>query len=105
MSRERFEWLKEIGAEVIATPGCESNVKEIYDKCWELRKDPANMIFNQFEEFGNYLWHHEVTGPAIEEVFRQIAGPNDRFRGVTLTTAQPAEALGKSFPGRRKALT
>ena len=37
MSRERFEWLKEIGAEVIATPGCESNVKEIYDKCAEIR--------------------------------------------------------------------
>ena len=34
MSKERFDWLKEIGAEVIATPGCESNVKEIYDKCW-----------------------------------------------------------------------
>ena len=29
MSKERFDWLKEIGAEVIATPGCESNVKEI----------------------------------------------------------------------------
>ena len=46
MSRERFEWLKEIGAEVILTPGCESNVKEIYDKCWELKKDPINFIFN-----------------------------------------------------------
>jgi cysteine synthase len=33
MSRERFEWLREIGAEIFATPGCESNVKEIYDKC------------------------------------------------------------------------
>ena len=32
MSQERFSWLKSIGAEVIATPGCESNVKEIYDK-------------------------------------------------------------------------
>ncbi len=53
MSRERFEWLKQIGAQVIATPGCESNVKEIYDKCWELKKDPLNIIFNQFEEFGN----------------------------------------------------
>jgi cysteine synthase A len=41
MSRERFDWLEEIGAEVIATPGCESNVKEIYDKCWELRRDAA----------------------------------------------------------------
>jgi len=53
MSKERFQWLKEIGAQVIATPGCESNVKEIYDKCWELKKDPLNVIFNQFEEFGN----------------------------------------------------
>ncbi|MBM4169363.1 MAG: pyridoxal-phosphate dependent enzyme [Ignavibacteria bacterium] len=69
MSKERFQWLGEIGAEVIATPGCESNVKEIYDKCWELKKDPINIIFNQFEEFGNPIWHYNVTGPAIEEVF------------------------------------
>ena len=64
MSRERFTWLKEIGAEVIATPGCESNVKEIYDKCWEIRRTRKDcMIFNQFEEFGNSCWHYEVTGP------------------------------------------
>jgi cysteine synthase len=68
MSKERFEWLRAIGAEVIATRGCESNVKEIYDKCWELKKDPTNIIFNQFEEFGNPIWHYSVTGPAIEEV-------------------------------------
>jgi cysteine synthase len=72
MSRERFEWLREIGAEVIATPGCESNVKEIYDKCWELRKDPLNVIFNQFDEFGNPIFHYAVTGPAIQEVFAQL---------------------------------
>lgn len=70
MSRERFDWLKGIGAEVIATPGCESNVKEVFDKCWELRGDPANVIFNQFEEFGNSIYHYSVTGPAIEEVVR-----------------------------------
>lgn len=69
MSRERFTWLKKIGAEIIATPGCESNVKEIYDKCWELKRDPTNVIFNQFEEFGNPIFHYNVTGPAIEEVF------------------------------------
>ena len=67
MSRERFEWLRQIGSEVIATPGCESNVKEIYDKCWELREDPANIIFNQFDEFGNPIFHYTVTGPALEE--------------------------------------
>jgi cysteine synthase len=71
MSRERFEWLREIGAEVIATPGCESNVKEIYDKCWELKKDPLNIIFNQFEEFGNPVFHFAVTGPALAEVFEE----------------------------------
>jgi cysteine synthase len=72
MSRERFEWLKKVGAEIIATPGCESNVKEIYDKCWELKRDPANVIFNQFEEFGNPIFHYNVTGPAIEEVFHGL---------------------------------
>ena len=76
MSKERFQWLKEIGAEVIATPGCESNVKEIYDKCWELKNDPLNMIFNQFEEFGNPIWHYSVTGPAIEEVFNGLGIKN-----------------------------
>jgi len=76
MSKERFTWLKEIGAEVIATPGCESNVKEIYDKCWELKKDPLNIIFNQFEEFGNPIWHYNVTGPALEEVFNGLGIKN-----------------------------
>ena len=72
MSPERFSWLKEIGSEVIATPGCESNVKEIYDKCWELREDPKNVIFNQFDEFANPIWHYNVTGSAIEEVFEKF---------------------------------
>jgi cysteine synthase len=70
MSKERFAWLKAIGAEVIATPGCESNVKEIYDKCAELEADPLNMIFNQFAEFGNPIFHYQVTGPAAEEAYR-----------------------------------
>ena len=44
------------------------------------------MIFNQFEEFGNYLWHYEVTGHAMEEVLKQGLGPKDTYRGVALTT-------------------
>jgi len=80
MSRERFAWLEQIGAEVIATPGTESNVKEIFDACAEIRRTrPDDVIFNQFEEFGNYLWHYGVTGPAAEEVFRRIAGPESRI--------------------------
>jgi cysteine synthase A len=87
MSRERFEWLAQIAGEVIATPGSESNVKEIFDKCWELRRSGQDlMIFNQFEEFGNYLWHYDVTGHAMEEMLEHALGPKDTYRGVVLTT-------------------
>jgi len=87
MSRERFEWLSKVAGEVIATPGSESNVKEIFDKCWELRNSGEDlMIFNQFDEFGNYLWHYEVTGSAMQEVLQTVMGPRDRYRGVALTT-------------------
>ncbi|HLO66237.1 MAG TPA: pyridoxal-phosphate dependent enzyme [Holophaga sp.] len=86
MSKERFTWLAEIGSEVIATPGCESNVKEIYDKCWELKADPIHMIFNQFEEFGNPVWHYNVTGPAIEEVYNAIRTPKTRLAGYASAT-------------------
>lgn len=87
MSRERFAWLEDIGAEVIATPGCESNVKEIYDKCWEIRRTRKDcMIFNQFDEFGNSCWHYEVTGHAIEEVYRLAAGDNSRLAAYISAT-------------------
>lgn len=87
MSKERFEWLSQVAGEVIATPGTESNVKEIFDKCWELRKSGQDLvIFNQFEEFGNYLWHYEITGHAMEEILKKELGPDDTYRGVALTT-------------------
>ncbi len=87
MSKERFEWLSKIAGEVIATPGSESNVKEIFDKCWELRRSGEDlMIFNQFEEFGNYLWHYDVTGHAMEEVLHEVLGPRDEYRGVASNT-------------------
>jgi cysteine synthase A len=88
MSRERFEWLATVAGEVIATPGCESNVKEIFDKCWELRRTRGDdiVIFNQFDEFGNHLWHYDVTGHAMQEVLEREMGPHDAYRGVVLTT-------------------
>ena len=87
MSRERFDWLAKIAGEVIATPGSESNVKEIFDKCWELRRSGQDlMIFNQFEEFGNYLWHYNVTGHAMEEVLTQVMRPGDEYRGMASAT-------------------
>ncbi|MAT96693.1 MAG: pyridoxal-5-phosphate-dependent protein subunit beta [Anaerolineaceae bacterium] len=104
MSQERFDWLAQVAGETIKTPGSESNVKEIFDKCWELRNSGEDLvIFNQFDQFGNYLWHHEVTGPAIEEVLKQIMGPKDRYRGLTVTTGSAGtiaagDYLKKLFP-------
>jgi cysteine synthase A len=105
MSRERFEWLASIGAEIIATPGCESNVKEIFDACWEIRKSqPDAVIFNQFDEFGNYLWHFALTGPAGEEIFRSLAGPGARLAGWvgasgSAGTLGAGDYLAQAFPG------
>jgi cysteine synthase len=86
MSRERFEWLEKIAGEIIKTPGSESNVKEIFDKCWELRESGQDlMIFNQFDEMGNYLWHYAITGAAMEEVLKAELGQGN-YAGVALTT-------------------
>jgi cysteine synthase A len=104
MSQERFDWLAEIAGEVIATPGSESNVKEIFDKCWELRASGEDlMIFNQFDEFGNYLWHYEVTGHAMEEVLNQVMGPQDIYRGMASATGSAGtiasgDYLKQAFP-------
>ncbi len=100
MSKERFEWLKSIGTdEIIATPGTESNVKEIYDKCWELRKTRGNdvVIFNQFEEFGNAIWHYHVTGGAMEDVFRQVAPKGGRLAGYVSATGSAGTISAGDF--------
>ena len=86
MSKERFEWLAQVAGETIKTPGSESNVKEIFDKCWELRESGQDlMIFNQFDEMGNYLWHYEITGHAMEEVLEKELGKGV-YRGLALST-------------------
>lgn len=77
MSRERFAWLEgwvADEADIIRTPGTESNVKEIYDACHALAEDSDNVILNQFSEFGNYIVHRAVTGPALERVFAAVKG-------------------------------
>ena len=87
MSKERFDWLSKIAGEVIATPGCESNVKEIFDKTWELKTTRDDvMIFNQFEEMGNHLWHYQVTGSAIAEAFESVKKDGDRLAGACFTS-------------------
>ncbi len=104
MSKERFEWLAQVAGEVIATPGTESNVKEIFDKCWELRESGEDLvIFNQFDEFGNRLWHYEITGPAILEILEKEMGADSEFAGFISATGSAGtiaagDYLKEKFP-------
>jgi len=105
MSQERFDWLHKVGAEVFATPGSESNVKEIYDKVKELKAERGDGIvnLNQFEEIGNSLWHYAVTGPAMEEVFNKVKTDKSKFSAMFLTqgsagTLGSADYLREVYP-------
>jgi len=105
MSQERFDWLASVAGEVIKTPGSESNVKEIFDKCWELRNSGDDLvIFNQFDAMGNYLWHYTVTGQAMTELAAELTDdPERRFKGVILTTGSggtlaSGDYLKQQFP-------
>ena len=94
MSKERFDWLREMGAEVFATYGSESNVKEIYDKCHELEAESDQyFIFNQFAQFGNPAWHYEVTGHTIHDLYKQLDDPSLRVAAYVSATGS-AGTLG-----------
>ena len=89
MSAERFAWLDEWvlqPADVIRTPGSESNVKEIYDACAELATQPDTVVFNQFCEFANHLAHWSVTGAALARVFEDMAGPGQNLAAFVSAT-------------------
>jgi cysteine synthase len=91
MSKERFDWLDRWvsdPADVVRTPGTESNVKEIYDACNEMAKDPGNFILNQFCEFGNPVGHYEVTGRALAHAFEHVkANGRSDLRLAAFTSA------------------
>jgi cysteine synthase A len=90
MSLERFAWLEDWvrdPGDIIRTPGTESNVKEIYDKCAELSADPSNIILNQFSEFGNHLVHYQCTGRALGAVFDSMAESEPGLRLQAFTSA------------------
>ena len=95
MSAERFNWLKKVADEVIPTYGSESNVKEIYDETWRLRKERPGkvVIFNQFGELANNLWHYEVTGNAMKAVYEAEKTATSKLSGVCLTSGS-AGTLG-----------
>jgi len=90
MSEERFAWLRSWATQpedIIRTPGSESNVKEIYDKCAELARDPANVVLNQFAEFGNYVAHYACTGPALARIFEALRGTRPNLRPAAFVAA------------------
>jgi cysteine synthase len=91
MSKERFDWLRAWVArpeDIVRTPGSESNVKEIYDRCAEFARDPANVVLNQFAEFGNYVAHYACTGPALAHLFEalQERRPNCRLTAFVVAS-------------------
>jgi cysteine synthase len=91
MSKERFDWLDawvSDPSDIIRTVGTESNVKEIYDACNELERQPDTVILNQFSEFGNYLGHVTMTGTALERVYEAYAAghPEAQLRAFVSAT-------------------
>jgi cysteine synthase len=111
MSRERFAWLERWvadPADIIRTPGTESNVKEIYDRCAELDREPDTVIFNQFSEFGNHIVHHAVTGRALEAVVEsmRVGEPRLRLRAfVSATGSAGTIGAGDYLKERHGSLT
>jgi len=61
------------------------------------------MIFNQFDEFGNYIWHYILTGDALENVANEVLGPRDRLAGFAAATGSAGtlaagDYLKQKFP-------
>ena len=100
MSEERFEKIRSYGAEVVATPGSESNVKEIYDKVRELRREGGNRVLNQFEEFANYRFHFHCTADAVVEVAQGLGFGVSAFVSAmgSAGTIAAGEAVKRHFP-------
>jgi cysteine synthase len=91
MSRERFEQIERYGAHYVKTPGCESNVKEIYDKAGELAQEPHTVVVNQFEDFANYRFHYYVTGNTMLGLFDEL-----KKRGIASRCAAVTSAMGSA---------
>jgi cysteine synthase len=100
MSAERFEKIRNYGAFVVATPGSESNVKEIYDKVKELRRSASNRVLNQFEEFANYRFHFHCTSAAALDVVDGLKLRVGAFVSAmgSAGTIAAGEALKLRFP-------
>ena len=79
------------------------------NKTWELKQDPSMMIFNQFEEMGNPLWHYNVTGYALADLFEAVKRPGQRLAGACFTsgsagTMSAGDLLKERYPGMKLAV-
>ena len=67
------------------------------------------MIFNQFAEMGNPLWHYNVTGYALSDLFEGIKKPGQRFAGACFTsgsagTMSAGDLLKERYPQMKLAV-
>ena len=104
MSKERFDYLNSINAEIIKSPSSESSIKEVLDISNNLVKKGEGKIFslNQFSDFSNPIWHYWCTGRALEKVFNHIAKPGQRLAGLHLCEGSGGTLTGSSFYLRQK---
>ena len=104
MSKERFDWLNSINAEIIKAPSTESSIKEVLDISNKLEKEGEGKIFNlnQFSDFSNPIWHYWCTGKALEKVFNHIAKPGQKLAGVHLCEGSGGTLAGSSFYLKQK---
>lgn len=75
MSKERKSLIEALGAEIICTPGCMSDVELALRKVREIRdSDPRVWVPNQFTSADNAIAHETTTGPElVDGVGRDIA--------------------------------
>jgi cysteine synthase len=67
MSRERYDRIRQYGAELDLTPGTESDVILVLERTKHYTADAHNKVMAQFELLPNYRFHRYVTGGSAIE--------------------------------------
>ena len=101
MSKERYERIKKYGADLMLTPGTESDVILTLEKTHELMKDPKNFALAQFELLPNYRFHRHVTGNSAIDAVKDIG--NGRISCFTSAlgssgTIAAGDQIKEAFP-------
>lgn len=101
MSKERYERIKKYGAELVLTPGSESDVILTLEKTYELKKEPKNRALAQFELLPNYRFHRHITGNSAIEAVKGVG--NGRIACFTSApgsagTLAAGDQIKKVFP-------